>query len=173
MKKLSRFLDSEDFLLLTVIVLIGALLVHTTVVFYSFSVVEDPYLRLATSLMFSLPIALLVMVFTLHKSNQKEWEFDASGWLAVGTALIFILYMKPWQDFTMALWQNSALKFIAGSMIGIGEYALPRLYVRLRNRADYALYKCPWTGRIFEHEKEFKAYLAGKIGQQKKVTKIK
>lgn len=174
MRQIEQFIESRAFIVIVVCVILAAILVHTTVVFASFSVVEDRWLRYATALLFSVPISLLVLVFTIHKSNEKDWEFDASGWLATGTALIFILYMKPWHDLSAAAWHNGALKVITGAMIGIGEYALPRLYLKMKKQDIRKKYVSPWDdGFQTDDPAAFKSYLGGKIGGKPAMSALK
>jgi multisubunit Na+/H+ antiporter MnhB subunit len=161
MKKLEAFFDSEHFLLIVVIVLIMALFIHTTIVIYTFSPVESDILKLLSALLFSIPLGLLVMVFTLHKSNEKDWEFDASGWLATGTAFIFIIYMEPWTDIIAGQhMHHAALKVLIGSMIGVGEYALPRLYRKIKNQTRPKRYVCGCEKFETDSKAEFMGHIS-------------
>jgi len=166
--KLSDYLNSKHFLLHVIVVIVAALYVHTTVVFYSFSVVENVYIRLLTSLLFSTIISLLVLVFTIHKSTGHEWQLDVSAWLAIGTTLIFIFYMKPWNDFNTSHWHNAAIKVIAGFMIGVGEYGLPRLYMKLQKAKEHMKYISPFGEFETDDAEKMRRHLYGKIGAIKK-----
>lgn len=155
MKSLINFLQSEKIIFIGLVLVLLALIVHTSHLFYTISpIIGDGIWKWGYALSFAIPIEIAVLIFTIWKvsNHNKPMVY------AISTFMINLLFYTPWQDLPQAPMLGVG-KVLASALLSYTVYSYSELFVSKINPKGF---KCDHCDATFESKAQLQGHIGGK-----------